>query len=95
VLGRFFREERKIAQWKRQTTAGMSCYAEIAKKIQSEAVTVFLIHETTYDAYSSKLKNFKSHSLNYNLITPAVTLQQQSGAYQTALPCFRGYRFWP
>jgi peptide/nickel transport system substrate-binding protein len=49
-------------------------YADIAKKVQSEALTVFLIHETSYDAYSTKVKNFKSHPLNYYVLTPSLSL---------------------
>jgi peptide/nickel transport system substrate-binding protein len=52
----------------------LAMYGDIAKKVQSEALTVFLIHETSYDAYSAKVKNFKSHPLNYYVLTPTLSL---------------------
>ncbi|CVI16368.1 ABC transporter, substrate binding protein [Agrobacterium fabacearum CFBP 5771] len=44
-------------------------YGEAAKKLYEEAVTVFLIHETVFDAYSEKLANYKPHPINYFVMT--------------------------
>lgn len=52
----------------------LSMYSDVAKQIQAEALTVFLVHETTYDAYSTKVKNFKPHPLNYYVLTPSLSL---------------------
>jgi peptide/nickel transport system substrate-binding protein len=50
-------------------------YSQIAKKVYDEAATVFLVHETLHDAYSSKLTNFRSHPLNYYMLTPSLSIQ--------------------
>ncbi|QEL24775.1 hypothetical protein FQV39_20940 [Bosea sp. F3-2] len=47
-------------------------YATLAEKIQKEAINVFLIHETSYDAVSTKVKNYKPHFINYYTVTPAL-----------------------
>lgn len=47
-------------------------YAGLAEKIQKEAINVFLIHETSYDAVSSKVKNYKPHFINYYAVTPTL-----------------------
>ncbi|CUX23488.1 MULTISPECIES: ABC transporter substrate-binding protein [Agrobacterium tumefaciens complex] len=44
-------------------------YAEAAKRVYDEAVTVYLIHETAFDAYSDKVENFKPHPINYFIMT--------------------------
>lgn len=56
------------------TEKRMQIYTDVAKKIQSEALTVFLVHETLYDASSSKVKNYKPHPLNYYVLTPALSI---------------------
>lgn len=48
-------------------------YGEIAKKLYADAVSVFLIHETVFDAYSDKLENYKPHPLNYYVMTKDLT----------------------
>ncbi|HMF69231.1 MAG TPA: ABC transporter substrate-binding protein [Phyllobacterium sp.] len=44
-------------------------YKEAVRKLYEEAVSVFLIHETVFDAYSDKLENYKPHPLNYYVLT--------------------------
>ena len=49
-------------------------YRKIAAQIQAEATTIFLIHETAYDAYAAKVRNFRPHPM-YNLaLTPSLSL---------------------
>jgi peptide/nickel transport system substrate-binding protein len=50
-------------------------YRDIASQLQSRSVTVFLINETTFDAMSSKVRNYRPHPLNYYLLTPELTVQ--------------------
>ena len=52
-----------------EPTKRYAIYGEAAKKIYDEAVSVFLIHETVFDAYSAKLENYKPHPLNYFVMT--------------------------
>ena len=52
----------------------MPMYQEIAKKVQADALTVFLVHETLYDAYSAKVRNYKPHPLNYIALTPTLSI---------------------
>ncbi|MDA5243709.1 ABC transporter substrate-binding protein [Agrobacterium tumefaciens] len=52
-----------------EPTKRYAIYGEAAKKIYDEAVSVFLIHETVFDAYSEKLENYKPHPLNYFVMT--------------------------
>jgi peptide/nickel transport system substrate-binding protein len=47
-------------------------YARIAEKVQAEAINVFLVHESRYDAYSSKVKNYKPHFISYTALTNIV-----------------------
>ena len=49
-------------------------YRKIAARMQAEATTVYLIHETAYDAYTSKVKNYKPHPMNYLSLTPSLGL---------------------
>jgi peptide/nickel transport system substrate-binding protein len=49
-------------------------YRRAAEKLQSEAISVYIVHETLYNAYSRKVKNYRPHPLNYYEITPAVSL---------------------
>ncbi|MBI1774141.1 MAG: ABC transporter substrate-binding protein [Proteobacteria bacterium] len=49
-------------------------YRGIAEKLQADAVSVYLIHETTYDAYSVKVTGFRSHPQEYYLLTPALSV---------------------
>ncbi len=50
-------------------------YRRLAEKLQSEAITVFLIDETTYDAHNARVLNYRSHPLNYYLMTPALAVK--------------------
>lgn len=50
-------------------------YGEIAKKIYDDAVSVFLVHETVFDAYSEKLENFRPHPINYFVLTKDMAIK--------------------
>jgi len=54
--------------------ARAALYRDIAQTVQSQAVTVFLVNETAYDAYNSKVKNYKTHPLNYFTLTPTLSV---------------------
>jgi peptide/nickel transport system substrate-binding protein len=49
-------------------------YRNLASKLQSDAITVFIVNETLYDAYSSKVKNYKAHPISYSLLTPELSM---------------------
>jgi peptide/nickel transport system substrate-binding protein len=44
-------------------------YAQVAEKLQADAASVFLVHESLTTAISSDVKNFKTHPLNYYVLT--------------------------
>ena len=50
-------------------------YASIAKKLQEDAVTVFIIHERGNDAISLKVKNYAMHPLNHFTLTRRLALE--------------------
>lgn len=54
--------------------ARTALYREVAQTIQAQAVTVFLVNETAYDAYNSKVKNYKTHPLNYFTLTSTLSV---------------------
>jgi peptide/nickel transport system substrate-binding protein len=47
-------------------------YAEIAARLQSEAVSVFLIREQQRDAVSVGVRNYRTHPMNHYTLTAAV-----------------------
>ncbi|MFK3691712.1 ABC transporter substrate-binding protein [Agrobacterium tumefaciens] len=55
-------------------SARAALYREVAQTIQDEAVTVFLVNETAYDAYNPKIKNYRTHPLNYYTLTPTLSV---------------------
>ena len=44
-------------------------YAEVAAKLQSEAVSVFLVHEQERDAFAATVANFRTHPLGHYVLT--------------------------
>ncbi|HYZ60908.1 MAG TPA: ABC transporter substrate-binding protein, partial [Acetobacteraceae bacterium] len=50
-------------------------YRDIASKIQTDAVTVFLVNETTFDALVSRVQNYRPHPLNYYMLVPHLSLR--------------------
>jgi peptide/nickel transport system substrate-binding protein len=44
-------------------------YAEVAAKLQQEAVTVFLVREQQRDAVSNSVRGFRSHLFNHYIVT--------------------------
>lgn len=50
-------------------------YAQLAKKLFDEAVTVYLVNETSFDARSERVKNYEMHPLTYNLMTKDLTVE--------------------
>ncbi|OAP40254.1 peptide ABC transporter substrate-binding protein [Sinorhizobium saheli] len=50
-------------------------YAQLARKFFEEAVTVYLVNETSFDARSARVKNYEMHPLTYNLMTKDITLE--------------------
>ena len=50
-------------------------YAQLAKKLFDEAVTVYLVNETSFDAYSEHVKNYAMHPLVYYLMTKDLTVE--------------------
>jgi peptide/nickel transport system substrate-binding protein len=55
-------------------SARAALYREVAQTIQNDAVTVFLVNETAYDAYNPKIKNYRTHPLNYYTLTPTLSV---------------------
>lgn len=49
-------------------------YAEIATKLQQDAVDVFLYHPQELAGIDSKVQNFKIHPLEHYLLTPELTI---------------------
>lgn len=47
-------------------------YAKLGEKVQKDAINVFIVHEALYDAYSTKVKNYKAHFINYTILTPGL-----------------------
>jgi peptide/nickel transport system substrate-binding protein len=56
------------------TDARYAMYRDLAAQIQSQAVNVFLYHETAIEVQSTRLQNYKIHSLNNYVLTPEMTL---------------------
>lgn len=50
-------------------------YAQLAKKIFDEAITVDLVNETSIDAVSERVKNYEMHPLVYYLMTKDITVE--------------------
>lgn len=44
-------------------------YADVAERLQEEAVSVFLVHETVNIGTASSLQNFRFHPLNHYILT--------------------------
>jgi peptide/nickel transport system substrate-binding protein len=57
------------------TTARYAVYRDIAAQMQSQAVDVFLYHETEIDVQSALLQNFRIHPLHNYVLTPEMTLK--------------------
>lgn len=51
-----------------------SLYSQIAGKVAKDAITVFLVHETIFDAYSDKVKNYRPHPINMYSLTESLTV---------------------
>lgn len=52
-----------------------SVYADIARRLQDEAVNVFLVHEQAIDAVSKKVANYRPHPHDSYLLTKDVALR--------------------
>lgn len=50
-------------------------YQELAQYLYDEAVTVFVVNETTVDGVSDKVEGYVPHPLNYYIISPTVSLK--------------------
>ena len=55
--------------------ARYAIYAQLAKKIFDEAITVSLVNETSVDAVTEHVKNYKMHPLVYYLMTKDLTVE--------------------
>ena len=53
----------------KDTDARHELYTKIAEKLQDDAAGVFLVHESLTTAISSDVKNFKTHPLNFYVLT--------------------------
>ena len=49
-------------------------YGKIAEKLQGDAASVFLVHESLTTAVSSEVKNFKTHPLNFYVLTADLSI---------------------
>jgi peptide/nickel transport system substrate-binding protein len=49
-------------------------YAQIAEKLQADAASVFLVHESGVTAIRSDVQNFESHPLNFYVLTADLSL---------------------
>jgi peptide/nickel transport system substrate-binding protein len=49
-------------------------YASIGKKLQDDAVTIFVVHERGSDAVSTRVKNYALHPLYHYTLTPRLAL---------------------
>ncbi|MGO4738788.1 ABC transporter substrate-binding protein [Bosea sp. 2KB_26] len=47
-------------------------YANLGEKIQKDAINVFLVHESSYDAHATKIKNYRAHFINYYTMMPGL-----------------------
>ena len=52
----------------------LDIYKKLGAQIQAEAINIFLVHESIFDAYSTKVKNYQPHPLNYFSLTPSVSV---------------------
>lgn len=55
--------------------ARYAIYAQLAKKLFDDAITVYLVNETSVDAVSDRVKNYKMHPLAYYLMTKDLTVK--------------------
>ncbi len=55
-------------------TARNQKYAEIAKRLEDQAASVWLLHEASAWGISSKVQNFKRHPLDYYTLTKDLSL---------------------
>jgi peptide/nickel transport system substrate-binding protein len=51
-----------------------AAYGEVAEKLQSDAASAFLIHESGVMATQANVENFEIHPLSYYVLTPEVSL---------------------
>ena len=58
------------------TAARHAAYAEVAAKLQDEAVTVFLVHVQHIEAVSEKVENYRIHPLGHYLLEPDLGLAE-------------------
>ena len=49
-------------------------YADFARRLQEDAVDVFIVHEAGNDAITTKVKNYMRHPLSHYMLTPALAL---------------------
>jgi len=50
-------------------------YRKIAQRLQREAVDVFLIHEQQIDAVNESVSNYKTHPLDFYVLTPELSVR--------------------
>lgn len=50
-------------------------YAQLAKKLFDEAISVSLVNETSFDTYSEHVKNYAMHPLVYHLMTKDLAVE--------------------
>jgi len=53
-----------------------AAYAEVAAKLQGEAVTAFLVHVQHIEAVSEKVANYRIHPLQHYLLVPDLGLAE-------------------
>ncbi len=49
-------------------------YGQVAEKLQGDAASVFLVHESLVTATRSDVQGFEQHPLNFYVLTPALTV---------------------
>jgi peptide/nickel transport system substrate-binding protein len=54
--------------------ARFQTYAEVAERLQSEAVNVFLVHESAVVGTTARVENFEQHPLNFYALTSELTV---------------------
>ena len=49
-------------------------YGEVAQRVQSEAVNIFLVHESAVVGARSQVENFQVHPLGIYVLTPELSV---------------------
>jgi peptide/nickel transport system substrate-binding protein len=65
------------AQTLTDSAARYAAYASVAKKLQDEAVTTFLVHVQQSDATSTGVSNYRIHPYAHYVLVPDLTLNPQ------------------